>query len=461
VWLVSVTSTTSDEKDTLQSFGTGANSRPGTLMKIRALFAKDIRAFSMFKKESEWLLAPNTCLSIEKVFTSQDLADMKGLGVPENVDLIYARQQQVSAEDILAAQENDKSDLAAFKTQQFLIRPSASKSSSILAPVSPKSPVSTPPSANARAAAIAWCAATARRSSIAQELQALQRIVSRIGDARYVSDDAAPSCTICKKAFGVFLRRHHCLVCGIVACDDCSKDKKRGCMKCEQWSGICQCQTPRIESLRMCLTCNSNDGISAATSLLLDSEQAESACILAAEHTLTSHGLGSDTRSLLTAGCSLSDLQGAGADTSLSSLMAAGCDARILKDAGFSAKTLLDDGFRADSLVAAGYDVSQLLSLKVSASSLRSYGLPATQLLSAGCTYKELKVAGYSASELRSAGGAAAQLKASGFDAPQLAEAGFGPDEMKSAGFEPRVIRAAGFDLRILKKCGVFVKRIG
>jgi len=80
VWLVSVTSTTSDERDTLQSFGSGAGARPGTLMKIHALFAKDIRAFSMFKKESELLLAPNTCLSIERVLTSQELASLKGLG---------------------------------------------------------------------------------------------------------------------------------------------------------------------------------------------------------------------------------------------------------------------------------------------------------------------------------------------------------------------------------------------
>jgi hypothetical protein len=119
VWLVSVTSTTSDEKDTLQSFGTGAATRPGTLMKIHALFAKDIRAFSMFKKESEWLLAPNTCLSIERVLTSQELASLKGLGVPENVDLILARQQRVSADDILAAQAQDASDLASFKTRHF------------------------------------------------------------------------------------------------------------------------------------------------------------------------------------------------------------------------------------------------------------------------------------------------------------------------------------------------------
>jgi hypothetical protein len=89
-------------------------------MKIHALFAKDIRAFSMFKKESEWLLAPNTCLSIERVLTSQDLASLKGLGVPENVDLILARQQRVSADDILAAQAQDASDLAAFKTRHFL-----------------------------------------------------------------------------------------------------------------------------------------------------------------------------------------------------------------------------------------------------------------------------------------------------------------------------------------------------
>jgi hypothetical protein len=103
-------------------------------MKIRALFAKDIRVFSMLKKQAEWLLAPNTCLSIDKVFTSHDLADMKGLGVPENVDLILASQQQVSAEDILAAQENDKSDLAVFKTQQFLIRPSPAPAVASAAP---------------------------------------------------------------------------------------------------------------------------------------------------------------------------------------------------------------------------------------------------------------------------------------------------------------------------------------
>jgi hypothetical protein len=137
VWLVSATSTTSDRKDTLKSFGAGTVSRPGTLMEIRALFAKDIQVFSVFKKEKELLLAPNTCLSIQEAFTSQTLASLKRLveNMPENVDLIVAHQQQVSSDDIIAAQDKEKTDLADFQTQQFLIRvppPSVSAWSLIL-----------------------------------------------------------------------------------------------------------------------------------------------------------------------------------------------------------------------------------------------------------------------------------------------------------------------------------------
>jgi hypothetical protein len=350
VWLPSVTSTTTARDTALVSFGTSGSSRPGTLLKIHVIFAKDIKAFSVFPSESELLLSPNTCIKIELALASEKVAKMAGMvlgthaKLPENVDLIVATQQPVTMDTIMAAIIKDDEDLVLFTQSQYhVVPPQAATSSSLFAPVVSGSPT-VKSSSSTCAAAIAWCAGTRRRLSVILELEQSQRIVSRDGDARYVSNDAAPSCTICKKVFGIFLRRHHCLVCGIVACDSCSKDKKRGCMKCEQWSGTCKCQTPRLERLRMCLNCNWCGGVSAATSKFLASEESESACILAAEHTLASHGLGSDIRSLLTAGCSLLDLQGAGADTSLSSLKAAGCDALILKEAGFTAKTLLDDG---------------------------------------------------------------------------------------------------------------------
>ena len=79
VWLVSVTSATTDEKRTLKFFGSGSSSSPGTLMKIHALSAKDIKAFSVIPAESELVFSLNTCLSIERVVTSQELMSLKGL----------------------------------------------------------------------------------------------------------------------------------------------------------------------------------------------------------------------------------------------------------------------------------------------------------------------------------------------------------------------------------------------
>ena len=98
VWFVSITSTTIDEKHTLKFFGSDTSSSPGTLMKIRALFAKYIKAFSAIPSESELVFSSNTCLSIERVFSSEEVMSLKGLieDLPEHVDLIVARQQRVS-----------------------------------------------------------------------------------------------------------------------------------------------------------------------------------------------------------------------------------------------------------------------------------------------------------------------------------------------------------------------------
>ncbi len=72
VWLNSVTSTTTDKKKTLLQFGTGLSGRPGSLLQIIAVDAKDIRAFSPFP-ESELLLPPNSCHTVQTVLESAEV----------------------------------------------------------------------------------------------------------------------------------------------------------------------------------------------------------------------------------------------------------------------------------------------------------------------------------------------------------------------------------------------------
>jgi len=43
--------------------------------------------------------------------------------------------------------------------------------------------------------------------------------------ARWVPNDRIKSCTICKKKFNVFRRKHHCRQCGSLVCGACSPDK--------------------------------------------------------------------------------------------------------------------------------------------------------------------------------------------------------------------------------------------
>ena len=139
VWLVSITSATTDEKHTLKFFGSGSSSSPGTLMKIHALSAKDIKAFSVVPKESELVFSLNTCLSIERVVTSQELMSLKGLieDLPENVDLIVAREQRVSQAAVKSAVAKDAEDAIVFASQNFA--PSQSGGDSFAATNSPAS----------------------------------------------------------------------------------------------------------------------------------------------------------------------------------------------------------------------------------------------------------------------------------------------------------------------------------
>ena len=70
VWLTSVTSTTTDKAGTLLQFGTGASGRPGTLLQINAVDAKDISHFSKFKAENEYTISPNSCHTVRVALSS-------------------------------------------------------------------------------------------------------------------------------------------------------------------------------------------------------------------------------------------------------------------------------------------------------------------------------------------------------------------------------------------------------
>jgi hypothetical protein len=80
VWLNSVTSTTTDKDQTLLQFGAGASGRPGTLLQIIAVDAKDIKAFSPFL-ESELLIPPNSCHTVQTVLESAEVRRMPAAAV--------------------------------------------------------------------------------------------------------------------------------------------------------------------------------------------------------------------------------------------------------------------------------------------------------------------------------------------------------------------------------------------
>ena len=74
IWLTSMTSTTTDKAKTLLEFGTGASGRPGTLLQINAVDAKDISDFSKYKTENEYVIPPNSCHTVQVVLSSAQVS---------------------------------------------------------------------------------------------------------------------------------------------------------------------------------------------------------------------------------------------------------------------------------------------------------------------------------------------------------------------------------------------------
>jgi len=97
VWLNSVTSTTTDQDQTLLQFGAGACGRPATLLHIIAVDAKDMQAFSPFP-EGELLIPPNSCHTVHTVLQSAEVQALPQFGsLPVAVHLVVMRQDNVSA----------------------------------------------------------------------------------------------------------------------------------------------------------------------------------------------------------------------------------------------------------------------------------------------------------------------------------------------------------------------------
>ncbi len=74
IWLTSMTSTTTDKAKTLLQFGTGASGRPGTLLQINAVDAKDISDFSKYKTENEYVVPPNSCHTVQVALSSAQVS---------------------------------------------------------------------------------------------------------------------------------------------------------------------------------------------------------------------------------------------------------------------------------------------------------------------------------------------------------------------------------------------------
>lgn len=136
-------------------------------------------------------------------------------------------------------------------------------------------------------------------------------------------------------------------------------------------------------------------------------------------------------------------------------LIAAGFDAKALKEAGFSPSDLIDAGVNPMDLKNAGFDAKSLMDAGLSPQALREMGYSDGDLLKAGvaktthCTSESIQKAQESGMTL------AAIHQKYGCDLADLIKAGISPSELVKAGFSPKDLLAAGVSADDLAKAGV------
>ena len=78
---------------------------------------------------------------------------------------------------------------------------------------------------------VVWAASPAERQEWMDGIQSAQTALQSVDISTvaiapiWTPDRNAPECSVCKVAFTVFVRRHHCRSCGSIVCDSCSKKR--------------------------------------------------------------------------------------------------------------------------------------------------------------------------------------------------------------------------------------------
>jgi hypothetical protein len=307
----------------------------------------------------------------------------------------------------------------------------------------------------ALAAVKAWCNAKGNYASVCAELKKNRLIVGKEVDFRLFDKTTVAACVLCNKSFGVFVKKHHCYVCGKVVCDDCSKHRLQGCTECLNWQGACSCAEPKYDSMRMCKRCHSFGGMSSTANALKEGLELSKVAVDTAHRAVSSFGIGIDPASLVRAGCSLSDLQRAGFKTSVLHLKAAGLLAKELKGLGFGAIDLKAEGcFDVRSLKDAGFSCSELVSASLDPQALKSAGFLMSDFIAAGCDCVYLKSCGFNdVSSFKGANFSASSLKSAGFSALELSAA-YDLASLQAAAFSTEELRLANFDVSSFKNAG-------
>ncbi|ODQ80149.1 hypothetical protein BABINDRAFT_161128 [Babjeviella inositovora NRRL Y-12698] len=119
-------------------------------------------------------------------------------------------------------------------------------------------------------------------SSLGQKRAAEREVVA------WASDASATHCHLCFKMFGVYVRKHHCRLCGKLVCGDemtaCSKEVPLGKL-CERLGGV-QARDPQYV-IRVCLGCK--DGLLKRRNFIREVEKSELPEYLQIYHDLTTY----------------------------------------------------------------------------------------------------------------------------------------------------------------------------